>query len=286
LTDIEIPSENERRAAQLIDFHGRLTDAASGRGVGAWRRVLTSLGCLHAILPHPLLPRHRRRHSAPAVARDPARRRADLPAAQRRLSHGGELPARADDRRASAQGIGKLRHRLGAPRSRRRLHRAGRHPSLSLRAPARAAGTPGTRVERWIARFLDDGGSRGFLRFLDFSATLAQLPRLGAIRGGGDGNLITATFAAPYADPHLEARLAVAARRLRHADPEWLQDRLEAVILLPPTSPPAAGRGRRHRRRHQPRPAAAQFDRRVAVRTGLSARKTAPAEAEELLSAS
>ena len=284
MTDIEIPSENERRAAQLIDFHGRLTDAASGRSVGAWRRVLTSLGCLHAISHTRYFPDiagaipHRLWHGI-LLADEPIY-----------LLRSGGYPMVVSFLRA--QMIGEHQRKVSASFGTASalldlgadfIEQDDIHRFLYEHRSSRRHS--GTRVERWIARFLDDGGSRGFLRFLDFSRDLAQLR--GSVPSGEEamGNLITATFAAPYADPHLEARLALAAQRLRHADPEWLQDRLEAVILL-----------RDIAARSQPavadidavisRARAAQFDRRVAVRTGLSARKATPAEAEELLSAS
>lgn len=283
MTDIEIPAENGRRAAQLIDLNGLVTDASSGRGVGAWRRVLTGLGCLHAISHTRYFPDiagqipHRLWHGV-LLADEPIflLRSGGYPMAvsflraqmigehHRKVSASFGMTSALLDLGADFIGQDDIHRFLYEHRSRRRRS--------------------GTRVERWIARFLDDGGSRGFLRFLDFSRDLVQLR--GSVQSGEEamGNFIAATFAAPYADPHLEARLAAAAQRLRHADPEWLQDRLEAVILL-----------RDIAARSQPaladidgvisRARAAQFDRRVAVRTGLSERKT-QTEAEELLSAS
>lgn len=281
MSDIEIPQENERRAAELIDLNRRLTDASDGRGVGAWRRVLTGLGCLHALSQTRYFPNvaaqipHRLWHGI-LLADEPIflLRSGGYPMAVSFLR--AQMIGEPHRKAAASFGTASALLDLGADF----VGEDDINRFLYAQRPRRRRA--GTRVERWIARFLDDGGSRGFLRFLDFSRDLLQLR--GSLPSGEEAmaHLVTATFAAPYADAGLEARLTAAAQRLRHADPEWMQDRLEAVIALRDI----ALRSRSNLADIDTvinRARAAQFDRRVAARTELRERKT---PAEELLSAS
>ncbi|HUN44991.1 MAG TPA: hypothetical protein VMU85_00665 [Stellaceae bacterium] len=267
MSDLDLTAENERRAALLIDLPGLLNAATGERRLEGWRRVLTGLGCLYAASRTSYFPGialqvpHRLRHQL-LLADEPIAllRDGGYPMAVRFLAEEAR-PVTASFGTVSAL-LDLAAGFLEAEEIHRFLH--------GERAPRRRAGE--RRVERWLGRFLADGGTPGYLRFLDFSLDLLRLHR--SMRPGEEtmAELAAACFAAPYAAPDIEPILASARARLRHADAGWIEERLGAVGTL-----------RELARRSRMAPAeidavldrarAAQFDRRVAVRTQLAERK-------------